>query len=67
MMEQLLVLFEDVNVFLHQDETGSLATMSKLTGILSDPSKKVLFVGRATCVASVCGLWQTLCHCNVKS
>ena len=40
-MEQLLVLFGDVDVFLHQDEIGSPATVSKLVGILSDPNKKL--------------------------
>ena len=41
MREQLLVLFGHVYVFLHQEEIGSPATVSKQVGILSDQSKNV--------------------------
>ena len=62
-MEQLLVLFGDVDVFLHQDEIGSPATVSKLMGILSDPSKRAYL----QVVDFSYGLWQTFCHCNIRS
>ena len=39
MMEQLLVLFGDVDVFLHREEIGSPATVSTLIGSFTNPKK----------------------------
>ena len=38
-MEQLLVQFGDVDIFLHHEDIGSPATLSKLIGVFSDQSK----------------------------
>ena len=39
-MDQLMVQFGDVDVFLQREDVGSPATVAKLRNILSDPTKK---------------------------
>ena len=41
-MDQLMVQFGDVDVFLQREDVGSPATVAKLRNILSDPTKKDL-------------------------